>query len=167
MKARRRGDRRGAADMAQTEKRVTMPRRRFSYCEADMKLDMDLLRAVLIYVEENATRVHSDLDDIRVEGWTGEEVAYHVVLAAGDDLIKASIGQLPDEVDPVIVHTSYSVHRLTMRGHDFLGTIREPSNWDAVKAGTRKIGAVTVGAAVEFGKAFVRMKISEVTGVPI
>jgi hypothetical protein len=148
-------------------KRVTLPRRRFTYREANMKLDMDLLREILIYVEENATRVHSDLHDIQIEGWTGEEVAYHVVLAAGDDLIKASIDKLPDDEDPVIVHTNYSVHRLTMRGHDFLGAVREQSNWEAVKAGTRKMGAVTVGAAVEFTKAFVRAKISEITGVPL
>lgn len=132
-----------------------------------MKLDMDLLREILIYVEEHATRVHSDLEEIAIDGWTSEQVAYHVVLAEADGLLKASLDTLPDQDDPVIVHTTYSVHRLTMRGHDFLGTIREPSNWDAVKAGTRKIGAVTVGAAVEFGKAFVRMKISEVTGVPL
>lgn len=132
-----------------------------------MKLDMDLLREILIFVEEKATRVHSDLESIEIGDWTDEDIAYHIVLAESDGLIKATIDSLPDSDDPYIVHTTYSVHRLTMRGHDFLATIREPSNWEAVKAGTKKIGAISVGAAVEFGKAFVKAKISEMTGVPL
>jgi hypothetical protein len=149
------------------EKHARMSRKRFLLREADMKLNLDLLRQLLLYVEENATRVHSELEDIRIEGWTAEEVAYHVVLAASDDLIKATVDSIPDDDDPMLVHTSYSVHRLTMRGHDFLGSIREPSNWEAIKAGTRKVGAFTVGAAVDVAKAFVKMKIADVMGVPI
>jgi hypothetical protein len=132
-----------------------------------MKLDMDLLRELLIYVEEKATRVHSDLEGIEIGGWSGEEITYHVVLAESDGLIKATIDSLPDEEDPELAQIEYSVHRLTMRGHDFLGSVREPSNWEAVKSGTRKIGAVTVGAAVEFAKAYVKMKITAATGVPL
>ncbi|WP_411036840.1 DUF2513 domain-containing protein [Shinella sp. BYT-45] len=132
-----------------------------------MKLDMDLLREVLLHIEENADRVHSDLSDISIQGWTQEQIAYHVVLAAGDDLIKATIDELPDDEDDELVFVSYSVHRLTMRGHDFLASIREPTNWEAIKAGTKKIGSYGVRAAVQFAEAYIKMKIVEHTGVPL
>lgn len=140
---------------------------RFKYRGDDMKLEMDLLRDLLLYIEEKATRVHSDLEDIQIDGWPGEEVAYHVVQAEADGLIKATITEIPGDDDPALLFIEYSVHRLTMRGHDFLGNIKEPSNWEAVKDGTKKVGAITVDAAVGIAQAYIKAKIAAYTGLPL
>lgn len=100
----------------------------------------DLLRELLLYVEEKATRPHSDLETIQIDGWSKDQVDYHVALAVEDGLIKARVDELPDFDDPGILQIDYSVHRLTMRGHNFLGSIAERGNWDAIKGGAKKAG---------------------------
>lgn len=138
------------------------------WCEGrDLKLEMDLLRDLLLYVEENADRPYCDLEDIELEGWSEDQITYHVVMAAEDGLIKATVDSLPDEDEPRILHIVYSVHRLTMRGHNFLGSIVEPSNWEAIKGGAKKMGVVTIDAAVDLAKAFVKAKAAEYVGLPL
>ncbi|WP_189635729.1 DUF2513 domain-containing protein [Rhizobium grahamii] len=84
--------------------------------------------------------------------------------ATVDGLIKATILEIPDDEDPSLLYVEYSVHRLTMRGHDFLGNIKEPSNREAIKESTKKVGAVTVDAAVSLAQAYIKAKIPAYTG---
>jgi hypothetical protein len=112
----------------------------------EMRFDPELLRDLLAHVEEHATRVHSDLDSITIEGRSAEEVTYHVVLAEEHGLIKASILEAPDMDDPEFIHVSYSVHRLRVAGHDLLGAIREPDQLDAVRMSMQAARQWTVEA---------------------
>lgn len=133
----------------------------------NVKLEMDLLRDLLLYVEENASRPYNDLEDISLEGWTEDQVTYHVVLAEEDGLLTATIDELPDNDDPVIVHVTYSIHRLTSKGHELLGTIREPAAWGAVKSGVNKVGAVTVSVVTAVAQAYLKQKITEYSGIQL
>lgn len=122
----------------------------------DMKLEMDLLRDLLLYVEEKATRPESDLENIDLSGWTADQVAYHVVLAQEDGLIKATIDELPGDGDPEETYIAYTVHRLTSRGHELLGIIREAKHWRLLKQGASKAGVATVGALFSMGQAYLK-----------
>lgn len=138
------------------------------WCEGrDLKLEMDLLRELLLYVEEKADRPYCDLTDIELKGWTEDQITYHVIMAAEDGLIKATVDGIPDDEDPAIVHMDYSVHRLTMRGHNLLGSIVEPGNWEAIKVGAKKAGAVTVSLLYKVAEAYVMQKVSQATGLPL
>ena len=138
-----------------------------TFREVDVKLEMDLLRDLLLHVEEKASRPYNDLEDIVLDGWTDDQITYHVVLAAEDGLLTATVDSLPDDEDPVIVHVTYSVHRLTSKGHELLGTIREPSAWIAVKGGVNKVGAVTVSVVSAVAQAYLKQKVAEYTGIQI
>lgn len=131
-----------------------------------MKFEMDLLRDLLIYIEEKADRPISELDGVDLEGWTPEQVAYHVVLAEEDGLIRAIIDQLPDDDDPDSSHVAYSIQRLTSRGHELLGNIREARHWKAIRSGVEKAGTFTIGAMARFAEAYVTMKAKELIGWP-
>ncbi|WP_164881826.1 DUF2513 domain-containing protein [Paenirhodobacter populi] len=69
-----------------------------------MKLDMGLVREILLYVEVNAKRAHSALDDIAIEGHSSEEVAYHICLMTAKGFMTATVGDDPDTDDESIVH---------------------------------------------------------------
>ncbi|MBB4002648.1 hypothetical protein GGR03_001723 [Aurantimonas endophytica] len=125
----------------------------------DMKLELDLLRELLLYVEEKADRPVSALEDITIEGWTREQIAYHVIIAAEDGLIKAIIDDVPDTEDPDIVNVAYIVNRLTGRGHEMLGVIRAPKHWRWIKAQSSKVGVATVGALFKLGQDYVKMEL--------
>lgn len=130
-----------------------------------MKLEMELLRDLLLHVEEHAKRPISDIESIELNGWSEDQVAYHVILAEEDGLIRARIDHLPDDEDPELTYVAYNVHRLTSRGHELLGTIREPKHWKAIKDGSKKAGLATIGALVSFGEAYVKAKANEYLGI--
>lgn len=110
----------------------------------DMKLEEELIRDLLLHIEEHADKPHSRLEDISLKGWTSEQVAYHVMLAEEGGFINATIEDLPDTDDNDQIHISYTVHRLTMQGHELLDVIRDPKYWRAVKHYAKKIRSGTL-----------------------
>lgn len=134
---------------------------------ADMKFNAEILRELLLYVEEHATRPYSEVEDVTLDGRSQDDVTYHVVLAEEDGLIKATMDMLPDDTNPELVHVGYSIHRLTANGHEFLGSVREDDNWTTIKDAARKAGAVTVGAFTSVAETVIKQKIAQVLGVSL
>ncbi len=88
-----------------------------------MKRDMDLLRALLLKIEE-LPPAGDFTGNIEIEGHTPEEVAYHAQLAQDAGLIVARF--LPP--------TNYFfAQRLTYAGHEFLDAAREEKLWNKAK----------------------------------
>lgn len=91
-----------------------------------MKRDMDLCRKILFAIEEQY--VCTSIYNLKIDGYTTEEVAYHCKLLYEAGLIK----------DCVVKHASnriisFGVSRLTWEGHDFLDKIREDTLWNKTK----------------------------------
>lgn len=91
-----------------------------------MKRDMDLCRKILFAIEEQY--VCTSIYNLKIDGYTTEEVAYHCKLLYEAELIK----------DCVVKHASnriisFGVSRLTWEGHDFLDKIREDTLWNKTK----------------------------------
>lgn len=132
-----------------------------------MKFEPDLLRDLLLYIEEEAKRPWVDFDDIKLAGWSDDDVIYHIVLAEEKGLIKATLDNVPDDEDPVILHTLYSVHRLTANGHDLLALMHEPKTWNLVKDRAKAFGRASVEILADVTKAYVRERIREMTGISL
>ena len=99
-----------------------------------MKRDMDLVRKILLALEE-----HSEADSIfelTIPDCEQEVVGYHVMLMAEGGLIQAE--DVSDMTD-----CDWWPRRLTWAGHDFLDSARDNSIWNRAKA---KIGS-TIGSA--------------------
>ena len=132
----------------------------------DVKLDPDLMRDFLLYVEEKADRPISALEDIHLPGYSAESIAYHVVLAAEAGFIKAQLAADPDTDDPDVAHVSYIVERLTYRGHELIEAARLPDNWQRIKSLAATVGSKGADALFEAGKAVIAQKIKEHLGLP-
>lgn len=128
--------------------------------EGEVKFDPDILRELLLYIEEHATEVWSDLDEIALEDRTAKEVTYHVEKAAEAGLLNATIDRLPDDTNPDIVHTAYSVHSIHFNGHEVLSAVRDPKHLRAIKDAAAKAGATTADAFYKFALAFVLAKVN-------
>ncbi|WP_161495833.1 DUF2513 domain-containing protein [Bradyrhizobium japonicum] len=124
-----------------------------------MKLEVDLVRQLLLHIDEHATRPISDLDSITIEGWTDDQIDYHVVQLEDAGFIEASIDSVPDNEDPDLVHVVYSVRRLTYKGHEFVETVRDATIWRKVKEKAKVAGAVTLPALMQVGAAFIKSQI--------
>lgn len=104
-----------------------------------MKRDLDLVRSILMYVENANDEV--DADDMATERWPIETVAYHVRLMAHHGLVDVSRDARDMNGDTI----ELIVAGITWDGQDYLDSIREPKVWGRVKktlAGT--VGSTTL-----------------------
>ena len=102
-----------------------------------MKRDMDLVREILIAIEEE----NLDLNDLEYDQ---DQIYLHVELMKEYGLVEAVIIRIRDIIEIC------SVKRLTWEGHDFLESARDESIWDQAK---KKCLEGTGGLAIETLKA--------------
>ena len=94
-----------------------------------MKRDMDLVREVLLKVEEMP--FDGRFYDVNVEGCSDEVINYHVMLLNEAGLIEAI--DLSNLGGPC-----WKPKRLTYSGHEFLDAARSDTVWQKAKAVTLK-----------------------------
>jgi Hypothetical protein (DUF2513) len=133
----------------------------------DMKLEPDLIRELLIYVETHATDPISELEEIVIAGWTAATIQYHVILASEANFIVADIVEVPDGENEKITHISYTVSRLTFQGHEFLGTVRDSKHWKAIKTGAASAGIATISAIAIFAGEYAKNEIARKFGISL
>lgn len=107
-----------------------------------MKRDMDLVRKILLSMEDSE---HGYIDGNPIfEGYTEEQVSYHVYLMAQAGLIHAADISSMSSESPEALATA-----LTWNGHEFLEASRKPEIWSQAKELIAKSG----GASFEIWKA--------------
>jgi len=132
-----------------------------------MKRDMDLIRELLLRIEEHArptTALKMDFltasdTRLQVEGSDRTQVAYHVSLLIQAGLV-SGVRNSVDESQIVI-------KGLTWQGHDFLDKVRDPAVWHATKEGAKKAGGFSFELLGALAKGFLKKKIEEHTGVDL
>lgn len=127
-----------------------------------MKRDMDLVRALLLKLEamsssHSTTTFTTDDEDIAVEGYDEEQIAYHLLLLQEAGFIEGKR----------FVSGEFSFRRLTWNGHEFLDSVRDPEVWKKTKAGASKVGGWTFGLIKDLATAVIKETIKEKTGLPI
>lgn len=105
-----------------------------------MKLEPDLVRAILIAYEELPFMGGKD---IQVEGYSKEDLIYHQELLEEAGFIKAKINRYDNGGGSV-----YAC-RLTYKGHEFLNASRDEGRWKTVKDALNKSGGFVMEVAKE------------------
>ncbi|MCL2854954.1 MAG: DUF2513 domain-containing protein [Defluviitaleaceae bacterium] len=126
-----------------------------------MKLDLECIRSILIWIEENQVmKKKGNKDDGSFTGkpkkiiskdiiesgkldYSEEDILYSLLQMNESGLIKA------DWVKNDIGPNYYKIRDITPEGHDFLGNIRSNDNWDKTKSAASKVGATTLKAMVD------------------
>src|SRR5580658_3094256 len=100
-----------------------------------MKRDMELVREILVRVEELPL---GGIHHISVEGYSREEIVYHVMLLDEAGLIEAEDCSSNDGID-------WLPRRLTYAGHEFLDSARSTKVWQEAKSWMLKTtGVLTI-----------------------
>jgi len=121
-----------------------------------MKRDMDLVRKILLHVEE-----HDDFQ-FTIEGYGEQEVAYHVRLLVEAELLH---GVARTCLDGKIVLQDCGYTCLSWAGHEFLEASRDEGMWAKAKQATSSTGgmvldvlkSVLIGLATEAAKKAARL----------
>jgi len=91
-----------------------------------MQRDMELIRKILFKIEDTVDNIGKN--NLQIEGYTKEQVAYHCsILYEGGYIHACNIQYGSNEV------YLFSVGRLTWEGHEFLDKIREDTIWNKTK----------------------------------
>ncbi len=122
-----------------------------------MKLDMILVREILLRLEplpnhfDNTEAVKIGEGPLKIDGYSKDQIAYHLRLMAQGDLISHG-GITPDN------ETMRSFGGLRWQGHNFINDVRNPDTWDDTKKKIGKVGGVSLEIAWEFAKQYLRSK---------
>lgn len=111
-----------------------------------MKRDLDLIRDILLHVEESTSFSKdifaSNLDLAKPQPL--DDVYGHIWLLLDESLI---VGDLEVYMGNEEAHIN--IERLTARGHDYLDSVRDPKIWRETKAGLAKAGGTASLAIVQ------------------
>ncbi|CAB3762825.1 hypothetical protein B7G54_24295 [Burkholderia puraquae] len=133
-----------------------------------MKRNMDLLRELMLKLEvlpvptTTFRMIHGHEDEVRIDGYTVEEIDYHLSLLDQAGFIHA--GGLDFGMGIDIGGTAF--RGLTWAGHDFIDSVRSKDVWDQTKVAAAKVGGFTVDILVTAAKAYVQRKFTEFLSGP-
>ena len=125
-----------------------------------MKRDMDLVRTILLYVEENARLnqieyiAMSEIADAypEVSQFDQEDLDYHhkILVEAGYlTEVRAATGDGSD------------LGLLTWEGHEFLDKVRDPKIWRTTKSKAKAVGSWSVSILGEIAAATIKAELSK------
>lgn len=98
-----------------------------------MKRDMELVRAILMFVDEHP---HGFLNEpISIEGYSDEEVGYHCYLMEQAGLVHAK-----DQTTMADLSPNWTAVAMTWKGHEFLDNARDQGSWQQAKGIVEKLG---------------------------
>lgn len=124
-----------------------------------MRLDKNLVREILLAIEESADEPVSWIN-LQIEGRSAVEVSYHVMLLDEANLIEAQDLSTHDEFE-------WQPIRMTYKGHELLDSIRDVEIWRRTKAGAEKVGVASISFIWELATAYGKQLVSERLGLPI
>lgn len=118
-----------------------------------MKYDLELVRKILQAAEDHP---HGSLDDNpTIEGYTSEQIGYHVYIMAQDNLVKAFDDSSMDSPSP-----RWQILNLTSKGHEFLAYSESQATWNKAKEKIAEAGiSVTLTTVFEVLKNFATASI--------
>jgi len=120
-----------------------------------MKLDMDLVRKILIVLEEYPHGFYNQF--LSIEGYSEEQIGYHITLMEEAGLLRAIDATSMESQSPEAMP-----QRLTWQGHEFLDACRDDGRWAKAKDIFRQAGGVSFDIAKEV---LVRLMMTSVTTI--
>lgn len=122
-----------------------------------MKRDMDLVRGMLLAIENDVLRFGEGTDNGGLDA-PDEVIEAHLRLLEQAGLVEVIFRPL---------RGSIQVRGLTWEGHDFLDTVRDPEVWKRTKDGASKMGGWTFGLLKDLGTAYLKHVAKERLGLDL
>lgn len=102
-----------------------------------MKRDMDLVRRILLALEQHESGFAPR--DLKVEGYTEEQIGYHVYIMMEGELLKGANTTVRGSNSPEAMASC-----LTWSGHEFLDAAREDGRWNEAKSLLDTVGGAAL-----------------------
>ena len=124
-----------------------------------MKKDLDLIRQIMLTLEENMEygknfQSAQLIEVMKDATLSAEKLAYHIGLLVESDFIRAKDHKYLSG-EP----TDYQIYTITSQGHDFIDTIRQDTTWNKIKEKAYDIGGFSLSLLVDIGKEYLKKQI--------
>ena len=130
-----------------------------------MKRDDDLVRTVLLLIEERGLGPNSEIQNFDVAGQDARKLNYHVWLLFDGGYIHTirtrgfdAAGEAYDLFVPCC---------LTFRGQEFLNSVRDSEVWRQTREAAQRSGAASLDLLGKLAVSFLKKQIKERTGVEL
>jgi hypothetical protein len=134
-----------------------------------MKRDMDLIRQLLLRIEElpldaasspaeSVLSLNASREPLCLHGESPADVHYNMKLLADAGFI---------DLHPTQFAGGFNVRGLTWRGHDFLDSVRDDLVWKKTKEGALAAGGFTFELLTSLAKGLVKKQIEKHTGIEL
>jgi hypothetical protein len=110
-----------------------------------MKRDLDLIRDILLDIENWSNEQPLWLSSLEYEGKTKQEIGYQLELLKDFDYIQANIIKNSQGIG----YEDASIVRMKMAGHEYLDAVRSPEVWKKTKTTLEKVGGGAALAVVK------------------
>jgi len=121
-----------------------------------MKRDLDLVRSILISMEASEHGISGVCPS--VEGFSEEQIGYHVYIMGQAGLITAAETTCMSDPSPSAIPMS-----ITWAGHDFLDSVKDETLWKKAKTMVLKPAA---GVAFDVLVAWLKAEAKQRLGLP-
>lgn len=120
-----------------------------------MKRDMELVRKLLLHIEEQFIYEPLDSTDIVIQGYSMEQIGYHFRIMEQGGLINAiDAGASGDE------SCYYLIDGITWWGHELLDTIRNDNVWNHTKEILKPLGSVSLDILKSVATLFISSQLN-------
>lgn len=92
-----------------------------------MKRDMDLIRKILIKIEDS--KEYPIRENIKIEGYEDDSINFHLILLGEAGLVEVDSKELSDGTTVIV-----EVSRLTWEGYEFIDSSRNNKVWNKAKS---------------------------------
>ena len=97
-----------------------------------MKRDMDLVRKILIKIEEDWGYEYLGPErEIKIEGYSDSAIHYHLRIMVEAELITSIFPEGLSDISSTYIQ--YPPEIITWEGHEFLEGIRKEETWEKIK----------------------------------
>jgi Hypothetical protein (DUF2513) len=116
--------------------------------DSDVKRDMDLVRELMLKIEDDPQLDGRRFKELSVDGRAQEEVVYVLTL-----LVKYGFATGNTGMEDVLVSG------LTWEGHELLDNIRDPGVWEKTKEKAKPLLSVSLAILAELAKSEVKRRL--------
>lgn len=115
-----------------------------------MKLDYDLVRFLMIYLEESTDGerwLDAKLLPSLIHGAPANKIMYHYKYLVDKGMLQVS------------KHDRYMFLDLTPAGHEFLAATRKDTIWEKITRKIEPVGQVPIDLLIELGKLYIKAQL--------
>ena len=113
-----------------------------------MKRDMDLVRKILMKMEDDQGYEYLQETEIKTEGYPDSAVQYHLRIMIEKGLITNNLPNGEGISNINSTYIEYIPETITWEGHEFLEGIRKEETWEKIKKEAVNLSFVAIKACI-------------------